>query len=325
MLVSILIPCFNAERWIASCIESALAQTWPEKEVIVLDDGSSDRSLEVIRSFGSRIRMETGPNQGGNAARNRLLELARGEWVQYLDADDYLLPEKIAIQAVHLRTHPSSDLVVSPVAWERMQEGAQVRSETPIDGPDDPWVMLAGWKLPQTGGPLWRKDAILRAGGWRVEQPCCQEHELYLRLLESGAVITICQGCYAVYRDIADPSRVTRKLASEVHHQRLHILKRMETFLGSNGSLTALRKQAINNARHGLARHIWHVDRATAVHALNHIEQSDPGFTPTAGPAAPWHYRIAFQLFGFSVAEAIASWVRPLMQRSATPSVQSPV
>ena len=92
VLVSILIPCYNAERWIAQAIESALAQTWSEKEVIVVDDGSTDHSLEVIRQFDGRISWETGLNRGGNAARNRLLELARGEWLQYLDADDYLRP-----------------------------------------------------------------------------------------------------------------------------------------------------------------------------------------------------------------------------------------
>ena len=93
-LVSILIPCYNAERWVGQAIESALAQTWPNKEVIVVDDGSTDGSLEVIKSFGDRIKWETGPNRGGNVARNRLLELSHGEWIQYLDADDYLLPAK---------------------------------------------------------------------------------------------------------------------------------------------------------------------------------------------------------------------------------------
>ena len=83
--VSILIPCFNAERWIAQAIESALAQTWPHKEVIVVDDGSTDGSLEVIRRFDGRVRWESGPNRGGNVARNRLLELSNGEWLQYLE------------------------------------------------------------------------------------------------------------------------------------------------------------------------------------------------------------------------------------------------
>src|SRR5205809_573285 len=131
-LVSILIPCFNAERWIAQCIESALAQTWPEKEVIVVDDGSTDRSLEIINRFGN---------------------------------------------------------------------GEVICSDTRIPPPWDPWVLLASWRLPQTGGPLWRKASLLKVSGWRPDQPCCQEHELYFRLLASGCRFEHCGGCFAVYRD----------------------------------------------------------------------------------------------------------------------------
>src|SRR5262245_36644589 len=94
-LVSILIPCYNAERWIAQAIESALTQSWPAKEVLVVDDGSTDRSLNIIKSFGGRIRSEASNHRGSNQTRNRLLELAHGQWVQYLDADDYLRPGKI--------------------------------------------------------------------------------------------------------------------------------------------------------------------------------------------------------------------------------------
>src|SRR5215472_15094253 len=104
--VSILIPCYNAERWIARAIESALAQTWSSKEVIVVDDGSTDDSLNVIRAFDGRVRWETGPNQGGNTARNRLLELAGGEWVQYLDADDYLRSTKLERQIAFAIDNP---------------------------------------------------------------------------------------------------------------------------------------------------------------------------------------------------------------------------
>src|SRR6266487_4648219 len=93
-LVSVLIPCFNAEKWVGQAISSALAQTWSNKEVLVVDDGSTDGSLEIIRSFGASIRFESGRNRGANVARNRLLELAKGEWLQYLDADDYLLKTK---------------------------------------------------------------------------------------------------------------------------------------------------------------------------------------------------------------------------------------
>ncbi len=114
-LVSILIPCYNAERWIAQSIESALAQTYGSIEVIVVDDGSTDRSLDIIRGFGDRIRWETGPNRGGNWARNRLLDLARGEWVQFLDADDYLLPDKVEPQMHFLQNHPETDILYGMV------------------------------------------------------------------------------------------------------------------------------------------------------------------------------------------------------------------
>ena len=102
-LVSILIPAFNAETWVADTIRSALAQTWPRKEIIVIDDGSTDRTLVVARRFASKdVAVVTQKNQGAAAARNHALALSQGDYIQWLDADDLLSPDKIAkqIQAV---------------------------------------------------------------------------------------------------------------------------------------------------------------------------------------------------------------------------------
>jgi glycosyltransferase involved in cell wall biosynthesis len=98
-LVSVLIPAYNAEPWIGGTIRSCLAQTWPNVEVIVVDDGSRDATLDVARSFeSSRVKVVTQPNSGAPVARNRAFELARGAFIQWLDADDLLHPEKIASQ-----------------------------------------------------------------------------------------------------------------------------------------------------------------------------------------------------------------------------------
>ena len=126
-LVSILIPCYNAEQWVGQAIESALAQTWRDKEVLVVDDGSTDGSLEIIRSHGDRIRFESGPNRGANVARNRLLELSHGEWLQYLDADDYLLDDKISGQLASVPNRNSADVIFSPMTMEYWQDGRPVR------------------------------------------------------------------------------------------------------------------------------------------------------------------------------------------------------
>jgi glycosyltransferase involved in cell wall biosynthesis len=98
-LVSILIPAYNAERWLAATLESALAQTWPRVEVIVVDDGSKDGTLAAAKSFQSRsVKIATQPNMGAPAARNRALELAQGTYIQWLDADDLLAPTKVSAQ-----------------------------------------------------------------------------------------------------------------------------------------------------------------------------------------------------------------------------------
>src|SRR5437867_11129353 len=97
-LVSILIPVYNAESFVAEAIQSALDQTWPAKEVIAVDDGSTERSAKILESFGSRIRIIGQENRGASAARNRALAEARGAFIQYLDADDLLPPAKIEIE-----------------------------------------------------------------------------------------------------------------------------------------------------------------------------------------------------------------------------------
>jgi glycosyltransferase involved in cell wall biosynthesis len=98
-LVSILIPAYNAEKWLGDTIRSALSQTWPKKEIIIVDDGSSDNTLAIARQFESgSVKVITQENRGASAARNRAFSLAQGDYIQWLDADDLLAPGKITEQ-----------------------------------------------------------------------------------------------------------------------------------------------------------------------------------------------------------------------------------
>jgi glycosyltransferase involved in cell wall biosynthesis len=118
-LVSILIPAYNAEPWISDALRSAIAQTWEPKEIIVVDDGSTDRTLAIARRFESaQLRVVTQRNQGAAAARNTALSLSRGDYIQYLDADDLLAPDKIAKQIEALGSSPSSRTLLS-ASWGR--------------------------------------------------------------------------------------------------------------------------------------------------------------------------------------------------------------
>jgi glycosyltransferase involved in cell wall biosynthesis len=98
-LVSILIPAFNAQDWIADTLRSAIGQTWEQKEIVVVDDGSTDQTLAVVRQFESdSVRVFTQQNQGAASTRNRAFQLCKGDYIQWLDADDLLSPDKIARQ-----------------------------------------------------------------------------------------------------------------------------------------------------------------------------------------------------------------------------------
>lgn len=113
-LVSVLVPARNAEKWIGECIRSVLNQTWPNCELIVVDDGSLDGTYEAAKAFQSRrVKVLTQQNMGACSARNKALSLAQGDYIQWLDADDLLAPDKIALQLKHAKEQRDPSVLIS--------------------------------------------------------------------------------------------------------------------------------------------------------------------------------------------------------------------
>ena len=184
-LVSIIIPCFNGDTFVSVAIRSALEQTYRYKEVIVIDDGSTDRSLEIIRSFGAAIRWDTGPNRGGGAARNRGLELASGELIQFLDADDALDVSKLERQIPVSLLNP--DAVVYCDHWLYEAPNCQqpvLRSRGSEER--DPVVFVLRHHMMTTIAPLHRREWLTEVRGFREGLPASQEFDLHLRLAAAG-------------------------------------------------------------------------------------------------------------------------------------------
>lgn len=291
MRVSILIPCYNKEQWIGEAIESALSQDYQDKEIIVIDDGSTDRSRTVIASFGNKIRSDFTDNRGGNAARNRLLAISEGEWIQYLDADDYLLPHKILDQVVELSKLPETDVLLSPWTTRLQRDGGDELRLNPIPEHTDPWILLIKWLLPQTGAPLWRKSALQDVGGWNEKQKVCQDDELYLRLLAGGKKFGYCDVAGAVYRHWNEDT-VCRRDKGETYRQRLRIVELAAAHLRDNGELSGIRLDAVNDSRLVSARILWQWDRQAAKSAIQRVNASGRPLQPEAGLVPPftWSY-----------------------------------
>ena len=207
-LVSILIPCFNAERWLAETIKSALAQTWPAKEIIVVDDGSTDGSLAIARRFeSSGVRIVNQQNQGAAAARNHGLRLARGEFFQFLDADDLLDPDKVARQ-VRLLQERGHDCIVS-CAWGRFTADparagldphrALWRDLAPVD-----WLVLAAEQNIMMATATWLlpREIANRIGPWDAAHRVnpLDDMDYFDRARAASRQVLFCPGTRTYYR-----------------------------------------------------------------------------------------------------------------------------
>src|SRR5713101_9096613 len=109
--ISVLIPAYNAAPYLKEAIESALSQSYAPHEIIVVDDGSTDGTADIARSFGSQVRLLQHANRGVAASRNRGIEEATGDWIALLDADDLFLPDKLLLQVRAVDHNPSALLV----------------------------------------------------------------------------------------------------------------------------------------------------------------------------------------------------------------------
>jgi hypothetical protein len=304
-LVSILIPCYNARPWIAQSIQSAIDQTYPHKEIVVVDDGSTDGSLDVIRDFGDRVRFETGPNRGGNVARNRLLELSRGDWLSFLDADDYLLPEKIKRQMALIAPDAKIDVVYSPFI-ELIQKTGKMHQRSVED--DDLYANYIRWDPFSTIAPLWKKSAILEVGGWNPNQPVCQEHELLLRLIMAGKKFELLSEPLSVYRAVNGAS-VSRHSPMKTLTHQMGLMNKFEEYLVVSGKLEDKHRRILAQSRFEAARAAYAYDKDFAGTLIRQIYKTQDSFYPS-GDAAPFLYRVAFKTFGFRIAESVAATVR---------------
>jgi glycosyltransferase involved in cell wall biosynthesis len=231
-LVSILIPAFNAEAWIADTIKSAIAQNWPRKEIIIVDDGSTDKTLSVARQFESKgVVVVAQQNQGSAAARNHAFSLSQGDYIQWLDADDLLSPDKVARQIAAAQRCGSARTLFS-CAWGYFAyriDKAEFRPTSlwcdlsPVD-----WLFRKmGENLQmQTATWLVSRDLAEAAGPWDTRLVHDDDGEYFCRVILASDGIRFVPEGRVYYRTTASLSyvgRSDRKRNALSLSMRLHV------------------------------------------------------------------------------------------------------
>lgn len=233
-LVSILIPAFNAQEWIGDTLRSAISQTWDRKEIIVVDDGSADRTLAVAQQFESDgVRVVTQKNQGAAAARNKAFSLSKGDYIQWLDADDLLAPDKIAKQLEAFGQGGNKRTLLSS-AWGRFlyryQRAQFVPTALWCDLSPSEWLLrkMAQNLHMQTATWLVSRELTEKAGPWNTRLLGDDDGEYFCRVLLLSDGIQFVLDARVYYRASGASSlsyigRSDRKREAQWHSMELHI------------------------------------------------------------------------------------------------------
>jgi glycosyltransferase involved in cell wall biosynthesis len=234
-LVSILIPAFNAQEWIADTLRSAIAQTWNRKEIIVVDDGSTDQTLTIARRFESdSVRVITQHNQGASAARNKAFSLSHGQYIQWLDADDLLAPDKISQQLKVLDVNTSKRLLLSSAFGKFSHRYYKAKflptalwcNLSPVD-----WLVrkLGDNIFMQTATWLVSRELTEAAGPWNTELLGDDDGEYFCRVILESESIRFVPEAKLYYRSpivgtLSQIGRSKEKLEAHWKSMQLHIL-----------------------------------------------------------------------------------------------------
>jgi glycosyltransferase involved in cell wall biosynthesis len=192
--ISVVMPVYNAKRYVAEAIESILGQTFRDFEFLIIDDGSTDGSLAILKRYAaqdSRIRLWSGPNEGYAPRLNEMLHQARGDLIARMDADDVALPGRFARQVEFLRNHPEVDVVGG--ARENIDSKGRFLCVS-REGEDHDYIqsqLLNGTCPICHPSVVMRLKAVLAVGGYRPDMMPAEDADLWLRMGERGLLANL--------------------------------------------------------------------------------------------------------------------------------------
>jgi len=205
-LVSICIPTYNSEKWIQETIQSALSQTWKNKEIIIIDDGSIDNTFQIAKEYESKILSVTKQsNSGACAARNKALSIAQGDFIQWLDADDLLAPNKIEEQLIKSDLYTESRILHSS-AWTffyfRIRNIKFIPNLLWQDLSPTDWLTIHFGKKHMMPNNAWlvSRELTELVGNWDERLIINQDGEYFSRVVASSSMINFHPSAKCYYR-----------------------------------------------------------------------------------------------------------------------------
>lgn len=308
--ISVIIPCYNVETYIEEGIHSVLHQTHPAKEIICIDDGSTDKTITIIRkiqeNYPNKIFLYLNEkNRGATYTRNRGLAISKGDFIQFFDADDILLPNKFERQAelIEKATIPP-DIIVND--FQRKNIDGTI--ETFHFPDDDPWCGLLEGRLGVTTSNLYRRENVIAVRGWTEELLSSQEYDLMFRMLAAGSHVLFDTKIISYNRERASGS-ITKSDPSGKWRRFIHLRERIFDHLKSNNMITEERENSFNKIMFDSIRILYKYDKKEAIKLHNQYMKKVKLIEPSLSTSKK--YLSVYNIFGFKVAEMASRIVNP--------------
>jgi glycosyltransferase involved in cell wall biosynthesis len=305
-LVSILIPAYNSQEWIADTIRSAIGQTWQGREIIIVDDGSTDQTLAIARQFASKeLKVVSQRNQGAAAARNKAFSLCQGDYIQWLDADDLMASDKISRQITALESGQERRVLLSS-AWGRFFYRVSRAEFTPTRL----WADLspAEWLIRKMGENLqmqpatWlvSRDLSDAAGSWNTQLHYDDDGEYFCRVLLASEGVRFVPEARIYQRmsgfgSVSHIGTSNRKLDALLLSMRLHI-----RYLRSIDDSPRARQACLRYLQNWLMN--FYPNRLDIVEELKQVAIELGGAIDS--PSLSWKYSWLRRFFGWRVAKS---------------------
>lgn len=303
-LVSILIPAYNAERYLSDTIKSALAQTWPKKEIIIVDDGSRDDTLPIARQFASPcVSVHTQENSGASVARNKAFSLSQGDFIQWLDADDLLSPHKISAQVQAWKGNPAKRDVLS-TGWGyfvcRKEKAQFTPSSLWRDLSPAEWLLLKFTTnhFMQTSVWLVSRELTAAAGPWNTQLTLDDDGEYFCRVVLASDRVRFVPGRNVFYRKGIDSLSVIGHSNKKLESQLLSIRLQVEHLHSFDDSMKAALVKYLQSYMI-----LFYPNRPDLVKEAEGIANSLGGQLQL--PRLPWKYALVQKLFGWQAAKTL--------------------
>ncbi|MEO8066915.1 MAG: glycosyltransferase family 2 protein [Flavobacteriales bacterium] len=302
-----IIPCWNVEALLPATLDSVLAQEHQNLEIIAVDDGSTDGTPAVLERYvalsGGRMQVLRQANQGACAARNAGMSKATGEWLQFMDADDVLDPQKLKGQVAMLLGATGTPALIVGDYEKIMPNGLLLPTEALYD---KPWMALIRTRMGTTSANLWRKAEVERAGGWRIDLASSQDYELMFRLLRDGAEV-LWDKRVATHVLKRTSGSISQTSVQDNWRRYIALRRAMKDHLKATDAVRYRQEMGVLDQYLFMAIRILAMyDLKEAVHEFRGAISR--GFRPDVSKAITEKYIALFNLFGFANTERLVRW-----------------